>query len=398
LVLATLQALLNQLDDARLSGVTKTSLQIFSATVISFQWFVQISIPIFMFQSETQGAAVKRTVIITTLLLLPMFAANLVSLITHPLSMPYLGLFIVEIVQTLFFIVIILAYLTRRHSPRKAAAGWSAYQTVTHLLFTLSYGFQLKNQFSIIGRCFDVSTSGIYFLLYSFVLYTTIKHDSIYWKKKGAFLRATEFLDTDSPSEALQRFLESGVHIVQFKDIDIRREIGSGSYGDVHEAKYKGTIVAVKRLRMSYDDVDHVTLLVQEAALFSRLRHPNVVQFMALSTSPPAIISEFCSNGSLWDLMHPHSASAQPPVLLDWSRRIRIMKDVCRGMFYLHSCTPAIIHRDLKSANVLLDGMHTIENLQTIKLRFPYLISCGFLTFLSPNFFYCQKNSVEFSV
>lgn len=316
-----------------------------------------------MFQSETQGIAVRRTIIITSLLLVPMFAGNLISLILRPFQMPYLGLFVVEIVQTLFFICVMLAFITRRYSPRKSAAGWSAYQAVTHILFTFSYGFQLRNQYSVIGRCFDVSTSGIYFLLYSFVLYTTIKNDSVYWRKKGALLRSVDYLDADSPNEALQRFLDTGVHIVQFKDLEIRREIGSGSYGDVHEAKYKGTIVAVKRLRMSQSDlldVDHVTLLVQEAALFSRLRHPNVVQFMALSTSPPAIISEFCANGSLWDLMHP-GAAAQPQIRLDWSRRIRIMKDVCRGMMYLHGCSPAIIHRDLKSANVLLDENWTAK-------------------------------------
>ncbi|KAG9133843.1 hypothetical protein Leryth_023155 [Lithospermum erythrorhizon] len=82
-----------------------------------------------------------------------------------------------------------------------------------------------------------------------------------------------------------------------------------------------------------------------------RLRHPNVVLFMGAVTRPPnlSIITEFLPRGSLYRIIHrPHGQ-------IDERRRIKMALDVARGMNCLHTSTPTIVHRDLKSPNLLVD-------------------------------------------
>jgi serine/threonine protein kinase len=88
-----------------------------------------------------------------------------------------------------------------------------------------------------------------------------------------------------------------------------------------------------------------------------RLRHPNVVLFMGAVTKPPnlSIITEFCPRGSLYRLLH------RPNRELDEKRRIRMALDVVKGMNYLHRCSPPVVHRDLKSPNLLVDKNWTVK-------------------------------------
>lgn len=97
-------------------------------------------------------------------------------------------------------------------------------------------------------------------------------------------------------------------------------------------------------------------MLVQEAALLASMRHPNVVNFFGICREPPCIITEFCSGGSLAEVLaearrNPETAGAA----LTWQRRLNMMLHAAVGMLYLHSRPQAIIHRDLKSPNLLVD-------------------------------------------
>lgn len=81
------------------------------------------------------------------------------------------------------------------------------------------------------------------------------------------------------------------------------------------------------------------------------LRHPNVVMFLGACTKPPnlAIVLEYCSRGSLWSILQ------NPYLKLSWDDRRRMAVDAARGVNYLHSFPTPVLHRDLKSLNLLLD-------------------------------------------
>ena len=88
-----------------------------------------------------------------------------------------------------------------------------------------------------------------------------------------------------------------------------------------------------------------------ECAAMEALRHPNIVMFLGACTKPPnfAIILEYCSRGSLW------SNIQNLEIPLSWEERKRMALETARGVHYLHSCHPPVLHRDLKSLNLLLD-------------------------------------------
>jgi serine/threonine protein kinase len=99
-----------------------------------------------------------------------------------------------------------------------------------------------------------------------------------------------------------------------------------------------------------------VTALRAEAAMMANLRSPYIVQFYGVSfdkqTSIFSLVMELLPRGSLYDVLH---SSVQLP----WSVRFRIASEIAYGVRYLHGQQPIILHRDIKSLNVLLTGdMH----------------------------------------
>jgi serine/threonine protein kinase len=84
----------------------------------------------------------------------------------------------------------------------------------------------------------------------------------------------------------------------------------------------------------------------------AHLRHPNVVQFLGHCSNPPAIITEHCARGCLYDVIQ---RAIHSPDELPWSRRLEMALDAAKGMLYLHTRRPPIVHRDLKSPNLLVD-------------------------------------------
>jgi serine/threonine-protein kinase CTR1 len=139
--------------------------------------------------------------------------------------------------------------------------------------------------------------------------------------------------------------------------IQLGERIGIGSYGEVHRGLWRGTEVAVKRFLDQDLSVHLMREFTSEVDLMRRLRHPNVILLMGAVTTTPnlSIVTEFLHRGSLFKLLH----KAQPPAIKAAvnaeSRRLRMALDVAKGMHYLHSCVPVIVHRDLKSPNLLVD-------------------------------------------
>ncbi|TVU28493.1 hypothetical protein EJB05_20012 [Eragrostis curvula] len=138
---------------------------------------------------------------------------------------------------------------------------------------------------------------------------------------------------------------------MQWEEIDIGERIGLGSFGEVYRGEWHGTEVAVKKFLQQDISSDALEEFKTEVRIMKRLRHPNVVLFMGAITRVPhlSIVTEFLPRGSLFRLIH------RPNNQLDERKRLRMALDVARGMNYLHNCTPVIVHRDLKSPNLLVD-------------------------------------------
>ncbi len=127
------------------------------------------------------------------------------------------------------------------------------------------------------------------------------------------------------------------------------RALGEGGFGKVSEAEWQFIKVAVKQLKKSQLTESSLLEFRQEAERHGALRHPHIVALYAvcLEQAKYCMVMELMARGSLYQLLH----TAQD---LPWHIRLSIAKDIVVGLAYLHD--QQIIHCDLKSLNVLLDG------------------------------------------
>ncbi|CAH0513197.1 unnamed protein product [Peronospora belbahrii] len=158
------------------------------------------------------------------------------------------------------------------------------------------------------------------------------------------------------------------VHI-PFADFTFLEAIGRGSMGDVIKARYFGTIVVCKRMRREHivepgggrnrnetrDTFNGDSALASfrdEIELMSCLRHPNIVQFIGASwdnASNLCIVMEYLENGDMHRVLHSGLGKN-----FTWADPLlKMAVDAVQGMLYLHSQERPVVHRDLKSVNIL---------------------------------------------
>ncbi|KAL8100430.1 hypothetical protein AgCh_032624 [Apium graveolens] len=149
---------------------------------------------------------------------------------------------------------------------------------------------------------------------------------------------------------------------ILWEDLTIGEQIGQGSCGTVYHGLWYGSDVAIKVFsKQEYSD-DVIFAFREEVALMKRLRHPNILLFMGAVSSPErlCIVTEFLPRGSLFRLLQK-STSQKSTSRLDWRRRVHMALDIARGVNYLHRCSPPIVHRDLKSSNLLVDKSWNVK-------------------------------------
>ncbi|XP_024969115.1 LRR receptor-like serine/threonine-protein kinase ERL1 [Cynara cardunculus var. scolymus] len=129
--------------------------------------------------------------------------------------------------------------------------------------------------------------------------------------------------------------------------------IGYGSSSTVYKCALKNSRpIAIKRLYTQYQH--NFQEFETELETIGSIRHRNLVSLHGYSLSPTGnlLFYDYMQNGSLWDLLHGPSKK----VKLDWETRHKIAVGAAQGLAYLHhDCSPRIIHRDVKSSNILLD-------------------------------------------
>ncbi|KAJ6744759.1 hypothetical protein OIU79_030978 [Salix purpurea] len=146
------------------------------------------------------------------------------------------------------------------------------------------------------------------------------------------------------------------------------RAIGTGSFGSVYQGTLEdGREVAIKRAEISNTpsyavragrQEDKDSAFINELESLSRLHHKNLVRLLGFceDDNERVLVYEYVHNGSLHD--HLHKLESSP--LMSWAARIKVALDAARGVEYLHKyAVPPIIHRDIKSSNILLDSTWT---------------------------------------
>ncbi|NXX48805.1 M3K21 kinase, partial [Tricholaema leucomelas] len=149
---------------------------------------------------------------------------------------------------------------------------------------------------------------------------------------------------------------------IDFQHLELQEIIGVGGFGKVYRATWQGREVAVKAARQDPDEDITATAesVRQEAKLFSMLRHPNIIALHGVCLREPnlCLVMEFARGGSLNRALAAAAPGVgairggrriPPHILVNWAVQI------ARGMLYLHDeAIVSILHRDLKSSNILL--------------------------------------------
>jgi serine/threonine protein kinase len=138
---------------------------------------------------------------------------------------------------------------------------------------------------------------------------------------------------------------------VPFDEIEIESQIGTGTFGVVYKAFYKGKHVALKRLLAQRYSAKTVQDFKNELSILSILQHPNIVMFLGAVLEPPTLclLTELCA-GSLADLLQ---LARSKQLNITWGLTLEISLDCAKACAYLHALSPAVLHRDIKVQLVL---------------------------------------------
>ncbi|KAL5579691.1 hypothetical protein UlMin_012133 [Ulmus minor] len=150
--------------------------------------------------------------------------------------------------------------------------------------------------------------------------------------------------------------------------------LGEGCFGRVYRAQFDdGQVLAVKKFDSTVVPSELSEDFTEVVSKISHLHHPNVTELVGYCAEhgQHLLVYEFLKNGSLHDFLHLVDEYSKP---LIWNTRVKIALGTARALEYLHEvCSPSIVHKDIKSSNILLDA----------ELN-PHLSECGLGKFI-PN-------------
>jgi len=170
-----------------------------------------------------------------------------------------------------------------------------------------------------------------------------------------------------------------------WQDARVLKPLGVGSFGKVFLAELHHSPVALKLLldakalteatkspgtmglngnsmmSSGAPSMASTNALVKEVSVMAPLRHPNVALMVGYCMNPPCVALEYASRGSLFDVLQKGNTDSVMTAELTWQRRLAMAADAAAGMLHLHTRDPPILHRDLKSPNLLVSGDWTVK-------------------------------------
>lgn len=176
------------------------------------------------------------------------------------------------------------------------------------------------------------------------------------------------------------------------RDLEFERSLGMGSSGEVFEGRYQGNRVAIKVLKTNNLE-EEIEEFKKEFQVLVAIGSPNIIKFFGASLSGKlSMVMEFCSRGSLYDVLN------KKDYVMTWDSFFSLTREVVMGVQALHGNATAVLHRDLKTLNVLvtddwhaklcdfgLSRFNTGSNLSTLaKCR-------GTYAYIAPEVYNCEK-------
>ncbi|KAK9117938.1 hypothetical protein Scep_016031 [Stephania cephalantha] len=264
-----------------------------------------------------------------------------------------------------------------------------------------------RNKAVIAGMAIGIGSGTVFLLGLMFVIVTNGRG----WKRNDPVNDESDAIDKDveAPGSSLVVLFQNKETNKELSIDDIMKStnnfdqaniIGCGGFGLVYRATLPdGRKVAIKRLSGECGEMEREFQAEVEA--LSKAQHPNLVllQGYCRSRTDRLLIYSYMVNGSLDYWLHEKLDGASS---LDWETRLRIARGAARGLAYLHqSCQPHILHRDVKSSNILLDENFEahLADFGLARLLLPYDTHVstdlvGTLGYIPPE--YCQASVATF--
>lgn len=168
-----------------------------------------------------------------------------------------------------------------------------------------------------------------------------------------------ESLTERSTQIRLKRALDQS-YAIEANEIKLIKVLGHGGFGTVYLASVRGKSVAVKVFHNQQLSAEALDDFCNEVEILAKIHHPHVLNFIGACLEPLMIVTELMAGGDLQKLLLDDSAT--PLSLLT---RLQMAKDAALGMAWLHGSDPMVLHRDVKTANFLVD-----ENLRVVVADF----------------------------